>query len=344
MPGRCRSRAPPRSRASPRCAPISTLGLAQGIFLPHPRPNHAWLAELGTTIDAGRAGAGRERDVGVGDVGGQRRDRLAGARHRRPPLPPDRRQPPHHAAPQPRMAGDAGAAANRVRGCRAVRRPPAGAAGVRRRRRGQPHAPRSGLRRTGRRDLRLWRVGRRLPRAPARRGVEGDRPAATGSIPARTLFAEQSEEAIAAGAFHNDVVAVANGPLLFAHEKAFAERDSLIADCERLVPGFELVEVPASRGSARRRGLFLSVQCPAGEPGQWRDDADRPRRSAGNPVGLELAAAPPRRQWPDPPGRGGRRAPVDGQRRRPRLPPAARGRRSGDHRSALPGRCMPGSM
>src|SRR5436309_68189 len=27
------------------------LGLAQGIFLPHPRPDRAWLAELGTTID-----------------------------------------------------------------------------------------------------------------------------------------------------------------------------------------------------------------------------------------------------------------------------------------------------
>jgi succinylarginine dihydrolase len=26
------------------------LGLAQGIFLPHPRPNRAWLSELGTTI------------------------------------------------------------------------------------------------------------------------------------------------------------------------------------------------------------------------------------------------------------------------------------------------------
>src|SRR5258705_11246535 len=28
------------------------LGLAQGIFVPAPRPNRAWLAELGTTIDA----------------------------------------------------------------------------------------------------------------------------------------------------------------------------------------------------------------------------------------------------------------------------------------------------
>src|SRR4051812_44229395 len=27
------------------------LGLAQGIFLPHPRPDRAWLAELATTIE-----------------------------------------------------------------------------------------------------------------------------------------------------------------------------------------------------------------------------------------------------------------------------------------------------
>jgi len=27
------------------------LGLTQGIFLPHPRPDHRWLAELGTSID-----------------------------------------------------------------------------------------------------------------------------------------------------------------------------------------------------------------------------------------------------------------------------------------------------
>src|SRR5919112_6764987 len=27
------------------------LGLAQGIFLPHPRPHRTWLAELGTTIE-----------------------------------------------------------------------------------------------------------------------------------------------------------------------------------------------------------------------------------------------------------------------------------------------------
>ena len=65
----------------------------------------------------------------------------------------------------------------------------------------------------------------------------------TGSIPSATLFAEQSEEAIAAGAFHNDVVAVANERVLFAHEQAFADKAALLDACERLVPGFEYVEV-----------------------------------------------------------------------------------------------------
>jgi succinylarginine dihydrolase len=62
--------------------------------------------------------------------------------------------------------------------------------------------------------------------------------------PERTIFAAQSETAIAAGAFHNDVVAVANGPVLFAHEKAFAERDKLVEQLAAKVPSFELVEVP----------------------------------------------------------------------------------------------------
>ena len=46
----------------------------------------------------------------------------------------------------------------------------------------------------------------------------------------RTLFVQQSDEAIAAGAFHNDVVAVANERTLFAHELAFADRDVYEAD------------------------------------------------------------------------------------------------------------------
>lgn len=67
--------------------------------------------------------------------------------------------------------------------------------------------------------------------------------------PARTLFARQSDEAIAAGAFHNDVVAVANERVLFAHEQAFADKAALCAALAERVPGFELVEVPADQVS-----------------------------------------------------------------------------------------------
>jgi succinylarginine dihydrolase len=80
---------------------------------------------------------------------------------------------------------------------------------------------------------------------PARQHAEASKAIARRHAlnPERTLFAQQSEEAIAAGAFHNDVVAVANERVLFAHEKAFADKDPLLADCQRLVPGFEYVEV-----------------------------------------------------------------------------------------------------
>ncbi len=67
--------------------------------------------------------------------------------------------------------------------------------------------------------------------------------------PSRVLFVEQSEAAIAAGAFHNDVVAVANERVLFAHEHAFADKDRFYADLVRIMPGVEIVEVPADRVS-----------------------------------------------------------------------------------------------
>ncbi len=67
-----------------------------------------------------------------------------------------------------------------------------------------------------------------------------------GLDPARTLFVEQSPAAIAAGAFHNDVVAVANETVLFAHEHAFADKDRLAADLARLLPAATIVEVPAA--------------------------------------------------------------------------------------------------
>jgi succinylarginine dihydrolase len=67
--------------------------------------------------------------------------------------------------------------------------------------------------------------------------------------PARTIFAQQSVEAIAAGAFHNDVVAVANERVLFAHELAFEDKAGLYADIAAKAPWVEIVEVPAHRVS-----------------------------------------------------------------------------------------------
>ncbi|MEN3973240.1 N-succinylarginine dihydrolase [Sphingomicrobium sp. XHP0235] len=59
----------------------------------------------------------------------------------------------------------------------------------------------------------------------------------------RTLFVQQSTEAISAGAFHNDVVAVANERTLFAHEKAFEDRTGTHAAIEAAFPNVQIVEV-----------------------------------------------------------------------------------------------------
>ena len=60
------------------------------------------------------------------------------------------------------------------------------------------------------------------------------------------LFAEQNPAAIAAGAFHNDVVAVANERVLFAHEEAFADPATLFAQIRERLPEAEFVIVPTS--------------------------------------------------------------------------------------------------
>ena len=82
---------------------------------------------------------------------------------------------------------------------------------------------------------------------PARQHLEASRAVARLNRldPAQTLFVQQSEEAIAAGAFHNDVVAVANEQVLFAHEQAFADKAAFYAQLRQLLPGTEIVEVPA---------------------------------------------------------------------------------------------------
>jgi len=81
---------------------------------------------------------------------------------------------------------------------------------------------------------------------PARQHVEASKAIARAHGLTGAIFAQQSEEAIAAGAFHNDVVAVANENVLFAHEQAFADKHRLFDELAAKVPGFELVEVPAS--------------------------------------------------------------------------------------------------
>ena len=96
---------------------------------------------------------------------------------------------------------------------------------------------------------------------PARQHLEASRAVARlhRLDPARTIFAPQSEAAIAAGAFHNDVVAVANGPVLFAHEAAFADQAALLAELDARAADYELVEVAEAEvplGDAIRSYLF----------------------------------------------------------------------------------------
>lgn len=86
---------------------------------------------------------------------------------------------------------------------------------------------------------------------PARQHIEAAKAIARAHRldPAKTLFVQQSETAIAAGAFHNDVVAVANEHVLFTHEQAFEHPEETYADIRRLMPDADIVIVPADRVS-----------------------------------------------------------------------------------------------
>ncbi len=86
---------------------------------------------------------------------------------------------------------------------------------------------------------------------PARQHLEASRAVARlhRLDPARTLFVEQNPEAIAAGAFHNDVVAVANERVLFTHEQAFADPAGTYAAIRERLPEAEFVVVPAAEVS-----------------------------------------------------------------------------------------------
>ncbi|MCG2840717.1 N-succinylarginine dihydrolase [Sandaracinobacter sp. RS1-74] len=81
---------------------------------------------------------------------------------------------------------------------------------------------------------------------PARQHPRASQAVARAHGVKKALFVEQADAAIQAGAFHNDVVAVSNGTLLFAHEEAFADRGATLAALEARVPGFQLVEASSA--------------------------------------------------------------------------------------------------
>ncbi|HEY0131871.1 MAG TPA: N-succinylarginine dihydrolase, partial [Allosphingosinicella sp.] len=244
------------------------LGLPQGLLLPHRRPDRAWLAELGTRVEdvpaslrpaafsASAMWAANAATVSPAPDTADGRCHLTVANlrtmaHRSHEWPETLAQLRLAFADEARFAvhppvpatfGDEGAA-NHMRLSASH-----GAPGVE-----------------------VFVYGIRGGPFPVRQHDEASRAIARlhGLDPDRTLFVAQSEEAIAAGAFHNDVVAVANGHVLFAHEQAFEARPSFYAELKRLLPELEIVEVPASAISledAIRSYLFNAqlVTLPAG--------------------------------------------------------------------------------
>jgi len=245
------------------------LGLAQGIFLPHPRPDRVWLAELGTTIeDADAALAANAMSASAmwaanAATVSPAPDTSDGKCHL---TIANLKTMPHRShewratlaqlrlafgvdafavhEPVPPAFGDEGAANH-------MRLTPA---------HGEP-------------GVEVFVFGVSGGAFPARQHLEASKAVARlhRLDSDRVIFAQQSEQAIAAGAFHNDVVAVANERVLFAHELAFADKDALIAALTAKVDGFEYVEVPAADvplGDAIRSYLFNAqlVTPPDGQP------------------------------------------------------------------------------
>lgn len=244
------------------------LGLAQGILLPHPRPNRAWLSELGSDIaDAEPAIAANAMSASAmwaanAATVSPAPDTADGKCHL---TVANLRTMPHRShewpatlvqlrvafaseafavhAPVPTAFGDEGAA-NHMRLSAAH----------------------------GERGVEIFVYGVSGGAFPARQNLEASKAIARlhRLDPERVIFVEQSEQAIATGAFHNDVVAVANERVLLAHEHAFTDRTSLIAACERQIAGFDYVEVPAAEvplAEAVRSYLFNAqlVTLPGGE-------------------------------------------------------------------------------
>jgi succinylarginine dihydrolase len=256
--------------SSPRAAALQglekmranlALGLAQGILVPPPRPNDDWLADLGTDIEnadtviAANAMSASSMWAANAATVSPAPDTADGKCHL---TVANLRTMPHrshewpdtlaqltvafaHSAfavhgPVPTAFGDEGAA-NHMRFASSH---------------GEP-------------GVEVFVYGTSGGAFPARQHLEASKAVARRHRldPNRTLFVEQSPDAIAAGAFHNDVVAVANERVLFTHEQAFEQNDRFVFfdELTTIMPDIEIVEVGADEVSiadAIRSYLFNS--------------------------------------------------------------------------------------
>jgi succinylarginine dihydrolase len=83
-------------------------------------------------------------------------------------------------------------------------------------------------------------------RFPARQTLEASLAVARlhGLSEAHTVFAQQNPDVIDAGVFHNDVIAVGNGNVLFCHQLAFLNQQKVISEIrQKFVGEFVVIEV-----------------------------------------------------------------------------------------------------
>ncbi len=92
----------------------------------------------------------------------------------------------------------------------------------------------------------LYVYGRPGDRFPARQKRAASEAVARlhGLDPARVCFLEQARKALDAGAFHNDVVGVANESVLFLHEQSFEDRNAAYAQIRNAAPFVRIIEAP----------------------------------------------------------------------------------------------------
>jgi len=122
--------------------------------------------------------------------------------------------------------------------------------------------------------LEIFVYGKFGAKFPARQHEQACRITARkhGLDPGRVLFVEQNPQAIDAGAFHNDVVAVANERVLLCHELAFVDPEAVYSAIREKLPQAEIIVVPESEVSlaeAVRSYLFNAqlVTLPGGGMG-----------------------------------------------------------------------------